>query len=215
VLHFPPTAKPLRDGELVLIDAGGEVRGYASDVTRTYPVSGAFTPEQAALHGLVEWAGQAAAARCAAGVEFAELHRTAALVIAEGLVEFGLLRGESDTLVQSGAVTLFFPHGIGHMVGLGVRDAGEVLAGREPAPGLPRLRADLPLLPGHVVTIEPGIYFVPALLADPDVRSRLRAQVNWARADALTGFGGIRIEHNVLVTDDGHEVLTADIPILG
>jgi Xaa-Pro aminopeptidase len=215
VLHFPPTARPLGDGELVLIDAGGEVRGYASDVTRTYPVSGSFTPEQAALHDLVDRAGQAATSRCAAGTEFRELHRTAALVIAEGLVDFGLLRGKPESLVQSGAVTLFFPHGIGHMVGLGVRDAGEVLPGREPEPGLPRLRADLPLQPGHVVTIEPGIYFVPALLADAETRTRLREQVNWERADGLTGFGGIRIENNVLVTDDGHEVLTRDIPILG
>jgi Xaa-Pro aminopeptidase len=215
VLHFPPSAKRLQDGELVLIDAGGEVRGYASDVTRTYPVSGSFTPEQAALHGLVDRAGQAATMQVSAGTEFSELHRTAARVIAEGLVDFGLLRGRPDALVESGAVTLFFPHGIGHMVGLGVRDAGEVLPGREPAAGLPALRADLPLLPGHVVTIEPGVYFVPALLADPDTRGRLRDQVDWERADAMVGFGGIRIENDVLVTDDGHEVLTGDIPILG
>ena len=214
VLHFPPSAKPLRDGELVLIDAGGEVRGYASDVTRTYPVSGSFTPEQATLHDLVDRAGRAATARCAPGIEFAVLHRTAALVIAEGLVDFGVLRGPAESLVESGAVTLFFPHGVGHMVGLGVRDAGEVLPGRRPEPGLPGLRADLALLPGHVVTIEPGIYFVPALLADPDTRSRLRDQVDWDRTDALSGFGGIRIENNVLVTDDGHEVLTSDIPLL-
>jgi Xaa-Pro aminopeptidase len=215
VLHFPPTAKPLGEGELVLIDGGGEVRGYASDVTRTYPVSGSFTPQQAALHDLVDRAGQAATRRCAAGTEFRELHLTAALVIAEGMVDFGLLRGQPESLVESGAVTLFFPHGIGHMVGLGVRDAGEVLPGREPEPGLPSLRADLPLLAGHAVTIEPGIYFVPALLGDPDTRARLRDQVDWARADELTGFGGIRIENNVLVTDEGREVLTADIPILG
>jgi Xaa-Pro aminopeptidase len=217
VLHFPPTARRLQAGELVLIDAGGEVRGYASDVTRTYPVSGSFTAEQAVLHELVDRAGQAATARCAAGTEFSELHRTAALVIAEGLLDFGLLRGQPESLVQSGAVTLFFPHGIGHMLGLGVRDAGEVLPGRQPEPGLPRLRADLPLARGHVVTIEPGIYFVPALLSEPDTRARLRGQVDWERADGLTGsgFGGIRIEHNVLVTNDGHEVLTADIPLLG
>jgi Xaa-Pro aminopeptidase len=112
-------------------------------------------------------------------------------------------------------VSLFFPHGIGHMVGLGVRDAGEVLPGREPEPGLPRIRADLPLLAGHTLTIEPGIYFIPALLADPDTRARLRQHVDWERADALLGFGGVRIEHNVLLTDEGPEILTADIPILG
>jgi Xaa-Pro aminopeptidase len=215
VLHFPPTAKSLGEGELVLIDAGGEFRGYASDVTRTYPVAGTFTPEQAAVHELVRRAGEAATGPCAPGIEFRDLHLAAALTIAEGLSELGLLHGSPDTLLETGAVSLFFPHGVGHMVGLGVRDAGEVLPGREPAPGMPRLRADLPLAAGHVVTIEPGIYFIPALLSDPETRHRLRDQVRWDRADAMLAFGGIRIENNVLISDDGPEILTADIPILG
>ena len=215
VLHFPPTARALADGELVLIDAGAEFRAYASDVTRTYPVSGSFSPEQAAIHELVARAGVAAAARALPGTEFRDIHRTAATTIAEGLTDFGLLRGSSDALVESGAVSLFFPHGIGHMVGLGVRDAGEVLPGREPEPGMPRLRADLPLEAGHVVTIEPGIYFIPALLEDLDTRAGLREFVIWDRAEAMLGFGGVRIEHNVHVTDEGPEVLTADIPLLG
>lgn len=215
VLHFPPTVKALDHGELVLIDAGGSFRGYASDVTRTYPVSGSFTPEQEAIHELVRRAGEAATSRCHPGVEFRELHFTATLTIAEGLTDFGLLHGSPEALIESGAVSLFFPHGIGHMVGLGVRDAGEVLPGREPAPGMPRLRADLPLESGHVVTVEPGIYFIPALLSDPDTRHRLREQVRWDRADALFSFGGIRIENNVLIGDEGPEILTVDIPILG
>jgi len=90
-----------------------------------------------------------------------------------------------------------------------------VLPGREPEPGMPRLRADLPLEAGHVVTIEPGIYFIPALLEDPDTRAGLREFVIWDRAEAMLGFGGVRIEHNVHVTDEGPEVLTADIPLLG
>ena len=215
VLHFPPTSRPLQDGELVLIDAGGEYRNYASDVTRTYPVSGSFTPEQAAIHEIVRRAGEAATARALPGTEFRDLHRTAALTIAEGLTDFGLLRGDAEALLESGAVSLFFPHGVGHMVGLGVRDAGEVLPGRDPDPGMPRLRADLPLLAGHAVTIEPGIYFIPALVSDAETRQRLRDQVDWGRADALLEFGGIRIENNVVLTDDGPEILTADIPILG
>jgi Xaa-Pro aminopeptidase len=100
------------------------------------------------------------------------------------------------------------------MVGLGVRDAGERLPGRTPRPGFPSLRVDLPLEAGHTVTVEPGVYFVPALLADPDTRRRLRDAVDWDRADALTGFGGIRLEENVLVTDGEPEVLTAAIPLL-
>jgi Xaa-Pro aminopeptidase len=215
VLHFAPTGRPFRADELVLIDAGAEYRGYASDVTRTYPVSGRFTTEQAELHSLVRDAGIAAAECCTAGTEFRELHRAAALVIARGLGELGVLRGDPETLFERGAVSLFFPHGIGHFVGLGVRDAGEVLPGRTVDPDLyPRLRVDLPLLPRHVVTIEPGVYFVPALLGDRDLRERYRDVVRWERAEALLALGGIRIEENVLVTEDGYEVLTADIPLV-
>src|SRR5579875_910075 len=124
VLHFPPSARVLRDGELVLIDAGAQYLGYTSDITRTYPVGGTFTAEQQELHALVHQAERAAIDRCQAGVEWRDIHRVAALVIAEGLVAFGLLRGDPESLVDSGAVWLFFPHGIGHLVGLGVRDAG-------------------------------------------------------------------------------------------
>jgi Xaa-Pro aminopeptidase len=214
VLHFSPTDRPFAVGELVLIDAGAEYRGYASDITRTYPVSGSFTREQAALNALVRAACLAATQLCTPGTEWRVVHNAAALVIAEGLVDFGLLRGKPDSLVEQGAQALFFPHGIGHMVGLGIRDAGEVLRGREPAEDVfPRLRVDLPLLPGHVVTVEPGIYFVPALLHDSDFRDRHRDAVNWDLAETMLDFGGIRIEDNVLVTESGPEVLTADVPV--
>jgi Xaa-Pro aminopeptidase len=215
VLHFMPTSRVFADGELVLIDAGAEVRGYASDITRTYPAAGSFTPEQETLHALVAAACTAAIEQCAPGREWLDVHATAAGVIAEGLVDFGLLRGDSDALVESGAVALFFPHGIGHMVGLGIRDAGEVLRGRAGTrPGFPPVRVDLPLEPGHCFTVEPGIYFVPALLQD-EARRRTHADaVDWNRVDRMLGFGGIRIEHNVLITDDGYEILTADVPLL-
>jgi Xaa-Pro aminopeptidase len=215
VLHFPPSPRPLGDGELVLVDAGGEVRGYASDVTRTYPVSGRFTAEQAELYAIVLRANRVATERCVAGTEWTDVHRTAALVLAEGLAAFGLLRGDPEGLVESGAVHVFFPHGVGHMVGLGVRDAGEVLPGREPPPdAFPRLRVDLPLLPGYTMTVEPGVYFVPALVGDRDLRERHRDAIDWDRAERMLDFGGIRIESNVLVTDDGYEVLTEDVPVL-
>jgi Xaa-Pro aminopeptidase len=214
VLHFPPGARRLEDGDLVLIDAGAECRGYASDVTRTYPASGRFTPEQAELHAIVAAACARATVRSVAGTEWRDVHRAAALVIAEGLVDFGLLRGEPESLVERGAQSVFFPHGVGHMVGLGVRDAGEVLRGREPTEGeFPRLRVDLPLLPGHVFTVEPGIYLVPALLEDGGLRERHSDAVDWERAESLLGFGGIRIENDVLITEAGNEVLTADVPV--
>ena len=215
VLHFPPSSRRLADGDLVLIDAGGEYRGYASDVTRTYPASGEFTPAQGQMYAIVAAASERATGLCTAGTEWRDVHSAAALVIAEGLVELGLLRGEPEGLVERGSQALFFPHGVGHMVGLGIRDAGEVLRGRESRDeGFPRLRVDLPLMPGHVFTVEPGIYFVPALLEDAELRERHRDAVDWERAESMLGFGGIRIENDVLITEDGHEVLTADIPLL-
>jgi Xaa-Pro aminopeptidase len=215
-LHFAPTSRPFQSGELVLIDAGAEVGGYASDITRTYPVGGVLTPEQLELHSLVRASELAAIERCRPDTEWRDVHLTAARVIADGLAAQGILRGEPDSLIESGAAWLFFPHGIGHLVGLGVRDAGGVLPERrDDPPPFPHLRIDLPLEPGMVVTVEPGIYFVRALLEDAEVRSRHRGEVVWERVDGMLDFGGIRIEDNVLITPDGHEVITADVPLLG
>ena len=210
VLHFSPTPRELREGDLVLVDAGVEYRGYACDVTRTYVVGGSFTAEQALVYDTVRRAGEAAIAACRPGVLWHDVHRTAALVVAQGLVELGVLRGAPETLVDSGAATLFFPHGVGHLVGLGVRDTGP--ASDEASvqlPGLPRLRVDIPLQPRQTWTVEPGIYFVPALLS----RERGRPDVNWDRVDELLGFGGVRLEQDVLITDGACEVLTAAIPL--
>jgi Xaa-Pro aminopeptidase len=216
VLHFMPTDRRLNDGDLVLIDAGADYRQYASDITRTYPVGGRLSAEQAELHAVVHAAERAAIERCVPGTEWVDVHMTAARVIAEGLVAVGVLRGEPGALVESGAVWLFFPHGIGHLVGLGVRDAAGPLRERRDKPsGIANLRIDLPLQAGYVVTVEPGIYFVPAMLQDPERRTRHRDAVDWDRVDRLLGFGGIRIEDNLLITDGGHEILTADVPVLG
>ena len=210
VLHFSPTARELRDGDLLLVDAGAEHRGYASDVTRTYTVGGTFTAEQALVHDTVRRAGETAIAACRPGTEWHDVHRAAALVVAEGLAELGVLRGSPETLVESGAATLFFPHGVGHMVGLGVRDTGPASdETRELQPGLPPLRVDIPLRPRQAWTVEPGIYVVPALLA----RERGRDGVDWDRVDELRGFGGVRLEQNVLITGDGCELLTAAVPL--
>jgi Xaa-Pro aminopeptidase len=216
VLHFAPTGRVFAHGDLVLIDAGAEYRAYASDITRTYPVGGELHGAQRDLHALVRAAELAAIERCTVGTEWREVHRTAAVVIAGGLAELGLLRGDPDSLVDSGAATLFFPHGVGHLVGLGVRDAGGILAERaDDPPPFPNLRIDLPLGEGFAVTVEPGIYFIPALLQDPERRRRHRDAVDWDRVDGMLGFGGIRIEDNVHVTASGPEVLTADVPLLG
>lgn len=217
VLHVGPSARRFQAGDLVLIDAGAQYLGYASDVTRTYPVGEWRDSTQRELHSLVSAAERAAIDRCAAGVEWREVHLTAALTIAEGLVDLGILRGHPESLVASGAAWLFFPHGIGHLVGLGVRDAGgtPLPERRDDPKPYPNMRINLPLETGMVVTVEPGIYFVPALLNDPDNRLKHEDEVAWSRVDAMLDFGGVRIEDNVLITDDGFEVITKDIPLLG
>jgi Xaa-Pro aminopeptidase len=210
VLHFAPTSRELRAGELLLVDAGAEYRGYAADVTRTYPIGGDFSGEQRIVWETVRRALEASIEACRPGVQWRDIHRVAAVIVAEGLVELGVLDGDPETLLESGAVSLFFPHGVGHMVGLGIRDAAHATdEQRDPDPGFPRLRVDIPLQPRHVWTVEPGIYFVAPLLA----RHRDRTDVNWDKADSLLGLGGVRIEHDVLITDDAYDVLTADIPL--
>jgi len=126
----------------------------------------------------------------------------------------GLMRGTPESLVEQGAHTLFFPHGLGHLVGLGVRDASGRLPGRveDHSPALKNLRMDLPLAPGYVTTVEPGLYFIPAILNEPQRRKRYRTCVNWSLVERHLGIGGVRIEDSVLVTDRQPEVLTVGIP---
>ncbi|HEX5954602.1 MAG TPA: M24 family metallopeptidase [Solirubrobacterales bacterium] len=212
ILHFSPTERELHDGDLLLVDAGAEYRGYVSDVTRTYAVGDTYSVEQALVYETVRRAGEVAIADFRPEIPWHEIHRAAALVIAEGLVELDVLHGPPETLVESGATKLFFPHSVGHLIGLGTRDTG--LASderRDPEPGLPQLRVDIPLERRHTWTVEPGIYFVPALLA----KERGRNDVNWDRVDVLDGFGGVRVEQNIVITDGGCEMLTAAIPLDG
>lgn len=214
VLHFAPTDRCLSDGELVLIDAGAECQGYASDVTRTFPVKRRFEGVQRDLYALVLDVQQRAIAGVVPGKEYRELHLEAAERVADGLVQLGLLRGDPASLVERDVHALFFPHGLGHLLGLATHDAGGCLEGRSPSDrfGLKWLRADLPLMPGYVVTVEPGIYFIPALLEDPELRRRFADSVDWPSVDRLAGFGGIRIEDDVLVTEGVPTVLTSEIP---
>ena len=214
VLHFSPTSRPFAEGEIVLMDAAAEVDGYAADVTRVFPVGERFAGVQRDIYQLVLDVQTAAIEAVRPGKEFRELHLEAARRIARGLSDLGILRGTADALVDQDAHALFFPHGLGHLLGLATHDAGGCLAGRTPSDrfGLKWLRADLPLQQGYVVTIEPGIYFVDAILGDSGFRERYRGSVNWERVDALRGFGGIRIEDDVHVTADGAEVLSAAVP---
>ncbi len=213
VLHFEPSSRTAQAGEFVLVDAGTEIDRYVTDVTRTY-VIGQPSTFQRDLYQVVLAAEERAINRCVAGAEWTALHLMAAVDLVDGLVNLGVLRGKPESLIEQEAHTLFFPHGLGHMVGLGVRDGSGLFPGRvkDARPSLRTLRMDLPLAPGYVVTIEPGLYFIPALLNDPNRRARYQEQVNWPLVEQHLGLGGVRIEDNVLVTDDAPENLTAAIP---
>lgn len=213
VLHVPPSMRAVGPGEFVLIDAGAEVDRYVADVTRTF-VAGTPSAFQRDLYHVVLDAEARAIARCVAGAEWKAVHLAAAADLGAGLIAMGVMRGTVDSLLEREAHTLFFPHGIGHMVGLGVRDAGGLQPGRakDPRPSLRTLRMDLPLAPGYLVTIEPGLYFIPPLLNDPERRARYRDCVNWELVDRQQHVGGVRIEDNVLITEGAPEVLTRAIP---
>ena len=208
-----PATRTIEAGDLLLIDAGGEVGGYASDVTRTMFVGAEPTDVQTFLWNLVLRAQEVAIDRCRPGQEWREVHMESARIIGSGLIELGALRGEVDELISSGAVALFFPHGLGHLIGLAVHDAGGYPAGREPSahPQLRYLRTDRPLEAGMITSVEPGVYFIEALLGDPAQRERFADQVVWEVVDPLRGFGGIRIEDDVHITDGEPEVLSAAI----
>lgn len=221
VLHNNHYYHPLRPGDLVLADVGAEAEtGWASDITRTWPVSGQFSPTQRDIYNVVLAAHDLCIEQIQPGVEYRDLHLMAATVIAAGLVDLGILKGHAEDLVAMDAHALFFPHGIGHLIGLDVHDMEDFwdLAGYEPGRtrsdrfGLGYLRLDRPLRAGMVFSIEPGFYQVPALLNDPDRRAKYGDWVNWDRLATFADVRGIRIEDDVLVTETGHDTLTAELP---
>ncbi|MCG5535770.1 Xaa-Pro aminopeptidase [Ectothiorhodospira mobilis] len=186
ILHYTENEDRLRDGDLVLIDAGCEYRGYAGDVTRTFPVNGRFSPVQRAVYDIVLEAQAAAIAQVAPGRHWEEPHQAAVAVLTRGLVDLGVLQGPVQRLVEEGAYRPYYMHRTGHWLGLDVHDVGDYRVD-----GAPR-----PLQPGMVMTVEPGLYFPPGGEGVPE---------------ALAGIG-VRIEDDVAVTRAGHEVLTADCP---
>jgi len=221
VLHNEVYHHVLHPGDLLLADVGAEAAtGWASDITRTWPVTGQFSPTQRAVYDIVQAAHDACIAMAQPGVEYRDVHLLACRVMAEGLVDLGILKGAPDDLVEQDAHALFFPHGVGHLLGLDVHDMEDLgdLAGygaerhRSDRFGLAFLRLDRPLQAGMVVTIEPGFYQVPGILQDPSRRDCYQTVVNWERLAQFQDVRGIRIEDDVLITSSGTEVLTAALP---
>ena len=217
VLHNEQYHHPLQTGDLLLADVGAEtILGWASDVTRTWPVSGKFSPTQRDIYEVVLAAHDSCISQVKPGVEYLDIHLLAAQVIAKGLVDLGILKGKAEDLVEIDAHALFFPHGIGHLLGLDVHDMEDLgdLAGyeidreRSSRFGLGFLRLNRPLIPGMLVTIEPGFYQVPGILNNPEMRKKYQDIVNWEKLEKFSDVRGIRIEDDILVTTDGAEVLT-------
>jgi Xaa-Pro aminopeptidase len=213
ILHSTPGPTVVGREDVVLVDAGGEIALYTADVTRTFAAGGRFTHEQQAIYDLVLAAELAAIANCRDGVEWHDVHRAAAAELAAGLRHLGILKVATDEALDTAAIALFFPHGIGHMVGLGVRDVGGRAPGREEGRLCcgAKVRVDLPIRKNFLMTVEPGLYFVPALLDDPERREKFSGAVAWDALDRWRKVGGVRIEDNVLITAGEPLVLTAAI----
>jgi len=221
-LHNHYHGNELVEGRMVVCDAGAESEMcYASDITRTFPVGGKFSQQQKDIYNIVLKANTETIKASLPGKTYREVHLQAAQIIAGGLKDLGIMKGDLDEAVAAGAHALFFPHGLGHMLGLDVHDMeglGEDFVGytesikRSDQFGLAYLRMGRELEPGFVITNEPGCYFIPALIAQWKAEKKLAQFINYKEVDAYLDFGGVRIEDDVLITDTGSRVLGTPIP---
>jgi Xaa-Pro aminopeptidase len=207
VLHYVDNQRRIGDGDLVLVDGGAEVRLYAADITRTAPASGRFTPPQREIYRLVDAARAAAVEAVAPGVPVDRVHRAALESLVAGLVELGVLEGEVAELIDTGAHRSYYPHQTSHWLGMDTHDPGDYVVS-----GSPRL-----LEPGMVLTVEPGLYFPPPGFlggTESGAGDSSREGGGSSASDPAAAFRGIgiRIEDDVLVTPEGREVLTRDLP---
>jgi len=222
-LHNHYHGNKLESGRMMITDAGAETAlNYCSDFTRTFPVSGKFTPKQKAIYETVLAANNKATSLTAPNITYKSIHLEAAKVITAGLKEEGLMKGNIEDAVAAGAHTLFFPHGLGHAMGLDVHDMedlGENYVGyddeivREKEFGIAYLRMGKRLKTGMVITNEPGIYFIPALIDQWKAKNHCSDFINYDKLEEYKTFGGIRIEDDILITTDGCRILGNRIPV--
>ncbi|MCB0662594.1 MAG: aminopeptidase P family protein [Saprospiraceae bacterium] len=221
-LHNHYHGNVLKEGQLVLGDFGAETpMRYAGDLTRTFPVSKTFTAKQKEIYQIVLDAEMQCIEGLKPGIPYREFHLKAARIITEGLKGLGLMKGDTDEAVAAGAHALFFPHGLGHMIGLDVHDMedlGENYVGysdsikRSEQFGTAFLRLGRELEAGFVLTVEPGIYFIPELIDLWKSENKFENFINYSALDSYRDFGGVRIEDNVLITENGHKVLGNPVP---
>ncbi len=222
-LHNHYHGNTLKESDLLLVDAGSESpRHYATDHTRTSPVGGEFTQKQKEIYQIVVDANDRSREATLPGVPYRDAHMVACKTIAAGLKELGLMKGDVDEAVAAGAHALFFPHGLGHMLGLDVHDMedyDQVYVGYDdeirPSDqfGLAYLRLGRRLQPGFVITNEPGIYFIPALIDQWRSEKKHEQFINYDKVEEYKDFGGIRLEDDILVTENGCQILGERIPI--
>ncbi|KAI5817265.1 putative Xaa-Pro aminopeptidase pepP [Pyronema omphalodes] len=229
VLHYTKNNSPINKNNLLLVDAGAEWEGYAADVTRTFPITGYWTKEQKQIHDLVEKMQDECIKRCVSGTDFRGLYDLAHHIATEGLIQLGILKGDLETLFRLGTSKAFFPHGLGHMVGLDVHDVDSASLKARNLTGASAISKQLPakrcesgieaprrinrvaprgLEPGMVVTIEPGIYF-QRFIIEPYLKSPIHGNViDREVLEKYWAVGGVRIEDDILVTRNGNENLT-------
>lgn len=222
-LHNHDHSQILQEGRLIVCDAGAEsLLHYTSDYTRTTPVGGKFTQKQREVYEIVLAANNKATELSRPGVTYLSVHLAACEVLAAGLKELGLMKGDVKEAVKSGAHALFFPHGLGHMMGLDVHDMedlGQIYVGYddEVRPvdqfGTAYLRMGKRLKPGFVVTNEPGCYFIPALIDKWQAEGINKDFINFDKVNEYRDFGGIRLEDDILITETGAEIIGERVPI--
>ena len=223
IMHGSPSDAKLEAGRLVICDAGCELGDYCSDHTRTMPVSGKFNQRQLELYKIVEECHDYVLKVAKPGVKYMDVHFAVCRLMTERLKELGLMKGDTDEAVAAGAHAMFLPHGLGHMMGMDVHDMeglGQIYVGfdEETRPNLEQfgtncLRMGRRLEEGFVLTDEPGIYFIPALVDDWKAKGHCKEFLNYEMMEAYKDFGGIRIEDDILITKDGCRFLgTKRIP---
>jgi Xaa-Pro aminopeptidase len=213
IMHGSPSDAKLEDGRLVLCDAGCELNDYCSDHTRTMPVNGKFSQRQLEIYSIVEACHDYVLEVAKPGVKYADVHFAVCRLMTERLKELGLMKGDTDAAVAAGAHAMFLPHGLGHMMGMDVHDMeglGQIYVGfdNETRPNLEQfgtncLRMGRRLEEGFVLTDEPGIYFIPALIDDWKASGHCKEFLNFEKLETYKDFGGIRIEDDILITKEG------------
>ena len=223
IMHGSPSDNCLEAGRLALCDAGCELDDYCSDNTRTMPVNGKFTQRQKEIYSIVEACHDYVLEVAKPGVKYADVHFAVCRLMTERLKELGLMKGDTDEAVAAGAHAMFLPHGLGHMMGMDVHDMeglGQIYVGfdEETRPNLEQfgtncLRMGRKLQEGFVITDEPGIYFIPALIDDWKQSGHCKEFINFELLETYKDFGGVRIEDDILITSDGCRFLgTKRIP---